>query len=83
MTEARIVKVTVIIEDGEDIITNVFHKTYNLETRVNYREMGIIRPNMDGGFRPMSKIDFQINGVGVFDPEHGNYMETKREKKDA
>lgn len=82
MTEtARIVKVTVIIEDGDDIITNVFHKVYNLETHVNHRDYAVMRPNMDGGFRPLSKIDFQINGIAVYSPEHGNYIETKREKK--
>jgi hypothetical protein len=76
----RLVKMTVIIEDGDEIITTVIHKAYNLETHVNHRDMAI-RANMDGGFRPMSKVDFSVNGVAVFDPEHGNYLETKREKK--
>lgn len=81
MTE-RIVKMTVIIEDGDEVITTVIHKAYNLMTHVNHRDVAI-RPNMDGSFRPMSKADFMVEGVAVFSPEHGNYLETKREKKDA
>ncbi len=79
MTE-RLVKMTVIIEDGDEVITTVIHKAYNLMTHVNHRDVAI-RPNADGGYRQLSKTDFMIEGVAVFDQEHGNYLETKRETK--
>lgn len=82
MTEERLVKMTVIIEDGEEVITTVIHRVYNAMTHVNHRDMAI-RPNADGLFRPVSKIDFSIEGVALFDQDKGNYLETKREKKDA
>jgi hypothetical protein len=38
----------------------------------------------DGSYPPrLGKTDFSINGVAVFSQEHGNYLETKREKKDG
>jgi hypothetical protein len=73
---------TVIIEDGDEVITTVIHKAYNLMTHVNHRDMAI-RPNADGGFRPLSKVDFLVEGVAVFDQDKGNYLETTREKKDV
>lgn len=81
MTE-RLVKMTLIIEDGDEVITTVIHKAYNLMTHVQHRDIGI-RLNADGALpRPMSKTDFMIEGVAVFDQDKGNYLETRREKKD-
>lgn len=77
-------KITVIIEEEDMVITTVFHKVYNPMLHVNHRDVGTIRLNADGAIpRPVSKADFMIEGVAMFDPEHGNFLETKREKKDA
>jgi hypothetical protein len=78
MTE-RLVKMTVIIEDGDEVITTVIHKAYNLMSRVNHRDV-TIRPNADDGYRQLSKADFMVEGVALFDQEHGNFLETKRER---
>lgn len=77
----RLVKMTVIIEDGDEVVTTVIHKAYNLMTHVNHRDVGI-RPSADGGYRQLSKVDFSVEGVAMFDQEHGNFLETKREKKE-
>lgn len=79
MTE-RLVKMTVIIEDGDEIITTVIHKAYNLMSHVRHRDVDI-RPNADGSYRPLSKTDFLVEGVAVFDQEHGNFLETTRVTK--
>ncbi|QFG09373.1 hypothetical protein SEA_BRONXBAY_81 [Arthrobacter phage BronxBay] len=76
-------KMTVIIEDGDQIITTVLYKVDDAVTHVRHRDHSI-RMNADGSFPPqVSKIDFCIEGVARFDPEKGNFLETKREKKDA
>jgi hypothetical protein len=80
--EAPTAKITITVEEGDEVRTMTIHKAYNVVTHINHRDIFTQLPKP--GALPMtpSKIDFIFEGSAIFNEETHNFMEAKLEKKD-
>lgn len=79
------VRMTVILEDGDETLTVVVHRAKNVNLHVNYPPYKIEGIKVGGNqmtVAPAEEISFSFEGKGMFVPELGGYISQSREPKE-